>query len=36
MVDYARGNHLKVIALCPFVHAQFARHPHDYEDIWKK
>lgn len=33
MVDYARKNGLKVIALCPFVHAQFKRHPDSYQDI---
>jgi uncharacterized protein len=36
MVDYARQHHLKVIPLCPFVHAQFKRHPEQYEDVWKK
>lgn len=36
MVLYARNNHLKVIALCPFVHAEFRRHPGEYNDIWKK
>ena len=36
MVDYARTNHLKVIALCPYVAAQFQRHPEEYADIWKK
>jgi uncharacterized protein len=36
MVDYARENNLKVIALCPYVHAQFLRHPDDYNDVWKK
>ena len=35
MVDYARKNNLKVIALCPYVFAQFKRHPQEYEDIWK-
>ncbi len=35
MVDYARKNHLKVITLCPYVHAQFLRHPDEYNDIWK-
>ena len=35
MVDYARKNNLKVIALCPYVHAQFLRHPNEYNDIWK-
>lgn len=36
MVDYAREHHLKVIPLCPYVHAQFKRHPERYEDIWEK
>lgn len=36
MVDYARKNHMHVTPLCPFVHAQFKRHPEDYADIWKK
>ena len=35
MVDYARKNQLKVIALCPYVFAQFKRHPQEYDDIWK-
>jgi predicted GNAT family acetyltransferase len=35
MVDYSRKNHLKVIAYCPFVLAQFRRHPEEYADIWK-
>src|SRR5690349_16703244 len=36
MVAYDRENHLKVIPLCPFVHAQFKRHPEKYADIWNK
>lgn len=36
MVDYARRNGLKVVALCPFVHAQFKRHTEEYQDILKK
>lgn len=36
MVNYARQKKLKVIPLCPFVHAQFKRHPEQYNDIWKK
>ena len=36
MVEYARRNDLKVYPLCPFVHAQFKRHPEQYADIWKK
>ncbi len=35
MVEYARENDLKVIAFCPYVHAQFLRHPDEYSDIWK-
>ena len=34
MVDYARKNHLEVIPLCPYVHAQFKRHPEEYADVW--
>jgi uncharacterized protein len=36
MVAYARGKKLSVIPLCPFVHAQFKRHPDEYADIWNK
>ncbi|MGN6531581.1 MAG: GNAT family N-acetyltransferase [Ginsengibacter sp.] len=36
MVDYSRNNQLKIIALCPYVLAQFKRHPEDYADVWKK
>ncbi len=36
MVSYARQHNMKVIALCPYVHAQFQRHPNDYNDIWKR
>jgi uncharacterized protein len=36
MVTYAREHQLKVIPLCPFVNAQFKRHPEKYEDIWNK
>lgn len=36
VVDYARKNHLKVVPLCSYVHAQFRRHPDDYVDIWNK
>ena len=36
MVAYARDHQLKVIALCPYVHAQFKRHPEAYSDVWKK
>jgi predicted GNAT family acetyltransferase len=36
MVEYARANKLKVIALCPYVHAQFKRQPEQYADIWNR
>lgn len=36
MVTYVRANALKVIPLCPYVFAQFKRHPDEYTDIWKK
>lgn len=36
MVEHARANSLKVIPLCPYVHAQFKRHPQEYADVWEK
>lgn len=36
MVAYAREHKLKVIPLCPFVHAQFKRHPENFSDIWER
>jgi uncharacterized protein len=36
MVAYARENKLQVNALCPYVLAQFKRHPDEYADIWQK
>ncbi|MEI6946424.1 GNAT family N-acetyltransferase [Paraflavisolibacter sp. H34] len=36
MVAYAREQGLKVVPLCPYVHAQFARNPAAYADIWKR
>ena len=36
MVDYARKNGLKVIPLCPYVHAQFKRRADEYNDVWNK
>ncbi len=36
MTAYVRTNNLKVVPLCPYVHAQFKRHPDEYQDIWKK
>jgi predicted GNAT family acetyltransferase len=33
MVAYAREHKLKVIPLCPYVLAQFKRHPEEYKDI---
>ena len=36
MVAHAREHHLKVVPYCPYVHAQFKRHPEQYADIWNK
>ena len=36
MVEHARHHSLKVTPLCPYVHAQFKRHPEDYADVWDK
>jgi len=36
MVAYVRANMLKVIPLCPYVFAQFKRHPDEFADIWKQ
>lgn len=36
MTEYARKKKLKVVAICPFVHAQFKRHPMEYDDILAK
>ena len=36
MVDYARNRGLKVAPLCPYVYAQFKRHPDKYVDLWEK
>lgn len=36
LVRYAREKELKIIPLCPFVNAQFQRHPAEYEDVWSK
>jgi len=34
MIAHARENALMVIPLCPYVHAQFKRHPDEYADVW--
>lgn len=36
MTAHARENNLKVVPLCPYVHAQFKKHPDEYTDIWKQ
>jgi len=36
MAEHAATNHLKVIPLCPYVLAQFKRHPELYAGIWNK
>ena len=36
MVDYARKNKYKVIALCSYVSTEFKRNPGEYDDVWNK
>ncbi|MEP6802912.1 MAG: GNAT family N-acetyltransferase [Flavobacterium sp.] len=36
MVAYVREHKYTVKALCPYVFAQFTRHPDKYGDIWEK
>jgi predicted GNAT family acetyltransferase len=36
LVSYAREKDLKIIPLCPYVNAQFRRHPAEYENVWSK
>lgn len=36
LVSYARENDLKIVPLCPYVFAQFKRHPEEYHDVWFK
>ncbi|KQT33052.1 acetyltransferase [Chryseobacterium sp. Leaf405] len=36
LVSYARENDLKIVPLCPYVHAQFKRNPEEYKDVWFK
>ncbi len=36
LVSYAREENLRIIPLCPYVMAQFRRHPEDYADVWLK
>lgn len=36
LVRYANVKQLRIIPLCPYVRAQFKRHPEDYADLWYK
>jgi predicted GNAT family acetyltransferase len=36
MVGYARANQLMVVALCPYVRAQFEKRPEIYVDVWNQ
>lgn len=36
MTTYVREHGLKVIPLCPYVHAEFKRHPDQFADIWNQ
>lgn len=33
LVSYARENDLKIVPICPYVDAQFRRHPAEYADV---
>ena len=34
MIAYVREHGLKIIPLCPYVHAQLKRHPQEFSDVW--
>lgn len=36
LVSYAKEKNMKIVPLCPYVHAQFKRHPEEFEEIWYK
>ena len=36
MTSYVREHGLKVIPLCPYVNAEFRRHPDQFADIWNQ
>jgi predicted GNAT family acetyltransferase len=36
MTTYVREHGLKVIPLCPYVNAEFRRHPDQFADIWNQ
>ena len=36
LVSYASENNMKIVPLCPYVHAQFKPHPEEFEEIWHK
>lgn len=35
-VEYARQEGKLIVPLCPYVLAQFKRHPDEFADVWKK
>ena len=36
LVAYASENKLRIIPICPYVRAQFKRHPEEYAHVWLK
>ncbi|RDC56421.1 N-acetyltransferase [Pedobacter chinensis] len=36
LISYAKENSLRIIPLCPYVLAQFKRHPEEYAAVWLK
>ncbi|RYZ19210.1 MAG: N-acetyltransferase [Sphingobacteriales bacterium] len=36
LVSYAKEKKLQIVPLCPYVSAQFNRHPDLYDEVWSK
>lgn len=36
LINYAQENNMKIVPLCPYVHAQFKRHEEKYGELWEK
>lgn len=36
LAEYARRQHLRIVALCPFVHYWFSMGVREYRDVWSR